>query len=80
MALGDGIKRPAPCELRNIGIARKSIVAAATIDAGEVIRRDKLAVKRPGYGIQPKEIDKIIGLRANRTIAKDEVLEWRFLA
>lgn len=80
MALGDGVKRPAPCELRNIGIARKSIVAAATIDAGEVIRRDKLAVKRPGYGIQPKEIDKIIGLRANRTIAKDEVLEWRFLA
>ena len=75
-AIGDGIKRPAACELKNIGIARKSIVAAETIEAGEVITRGKLAVKRPGTGIQPKEIEKVIGLKAKTRIVEDEVLRW----
>ncbi len=79
-AMGDGIKRPARCELQNIGIARKSIVAAETIKKGGIISLDKLSIKRPGYGIQPKDIDKLIGLRSNRTISKDEVLTWDDLA
>ena len=79
-AMGDGIKRPAPCELQNIGIARKSIVAAETIKKGEIISLDKLAIKRPGYGIQPRDIGKLVGLRLNRTILKDEVLTWDYLA
>jgi sialic acid synthase SpsE len=79
-AIGDGIKRPAPCELKNIGIARKSIVAAETIEEGEIIPRGKLTVKRPGYGIQPKDMEKLVGLRTNRKIEKDEVLKWQYLA
>jgi N,N'-diacetyllegionaminate synthase len=79
-SLGDGIKRPAPCELKNMEIARKSIVAAAEIAEGEVITREKLAIKRPGHGIQPKELDRLLGLRAGRAIAKDDVLTWTDLA
>ena len=79
-SLGDGIKRPAPCELGNMAVVRKSIVAAAPIAQGEVISREKLAVKRPGNGIQPKELEKLVGLRAARAIAKDEVLKWQDLA
>jgi len=78
-AMGDGIKRPAPCELKNIGIARKSIVAAGLIEEGEIIRSEKLAIKRPGNGIQPKDMDKLVGLRANRMIEKDEVIKWHYL-
>ncbi len=78
-SLGDGIKRPAPCELRNMAIARKSVVAATSIAEGEVITREKLTIKRPGHGIQPKELDKLVGLRARRGIAKDEVLSWHYL-
>lgn len=79
-AMGDGIKRPAPCELKNVGIARKSIVAAEAIGKGEIITLVKLAIKRPGCGIQPKDIGKLVGLRVNRAIAKDEVLKWDHLA
>ena len=79
-AMGDGIKKPAPCELQNIRIARKSIVAAETIKKGGIISLDKLSIKRPGYGIQPKDIDKVVGLRLSRTISKDEVLTWDYLA
>jgi N-acetylneuraminate synthase/N,N'-diacetyllegionaminate synthase len=78
-SLGDGIKRPAPCELRNMPIARKSIVAAQPIAEGELITREKLAIKRPGHGIPPKDLEKLLGLRACRAIAKDEVLSWQCL-
>lgn len=78
-AIGDGIKRPAPCELKNIDIARKSIVAAETIKEGEIISQHKLTIKRPGYGIQPKDMNKLVGLQANRMIEKDEVIKWHYL-
>jgi N,N'-diacetyllegionaminate synthase len=79
-SLGDGIKRPAPCELQNMAVARKSVVAAAPIAQGEIISRESLAIKRPGGGIQPKELERLVGLRAARAIAKDELLHWQDLA
>lgn len=79
-AIGNGIKQPAPCELKNINVARKSVVATQAIGAGEIISRGKLAIKRPGYGIQPKDMENVIGLKAKKQIAKDEVLTWQHFA
>lgn len=78
-ALGDGIKRPVPCELKNMIVARKSVVAAQTIDEGEVITREKLAVKRPGSGIPPRDLGRVVGLKASRPIPRDTVLTWQLL-
>lgn len=78
-AFGDGRKRPAESELKNIPIARKSIVAANAIRRGQKITKDLLAIKRPGYGIQPKELEKILGLKASRSISKDQVITWEDL-
>jgi len=50
-ALGNGIKKPSPSELKNILIARKSIVAARNIRKGELFTEENLTVKRPGTGI-----------------------------
>lgn len=52
-ALGSPVKAPAPSELKNISIARKSIVAAKPIKAGDLLIKETLAVKRPGDGISP---------------------------
>jgi N,N'-diacetyllegionaminate synthase len=79
-ALGDGKKMPAPCEAKNMVIARKSIVALKPIGAGEVINREEVGIKRPGNGIQPKDLEKIIGLKAKRNIGQDEVITWEDLA
>jgi N,N'-diacetyllegionaminate synthase len=79
LSLGDGIKRPAPCEIKNMDIARKSVVAAEPIAEGEIITRGKLTIKRPGHGIQPRDLEKLVGLMARRAIAKDEVLSWRYV-
>ncbi|NWO02286.1 MAG: N-acetylneuraminate synthase [Idiomarinaceae bacterium] len=52
-ALGDGIKRPTKSEINNKPIARRSLVAAHRLKAGQVITKDDIAVKRPGGGLSP---------------------------
>jgi len=74
-ALGDGQKKVSPSERGNVAIARKSIVAARNIAAGELLSDENLAVKRPGNGISPMRWDEIIGSRAKRAFEKDELIE-----
>jgi N,N'-diacetyllegionaminate synthase len=78
-ALGDGIKRPAPCELGNRDVARKSLVLTRAIRKGEALDRSALAVKRPGTGIPPAELLRVVGRRAARDLEPDEVLTWQSL-
>jgi len=75
-SLGDGRKRPAKSELRNLAVARKSLVAAHAIRKGETLTRSVVVIKRPGHGIQPLDLDKILGLRATAPIQADEVITW----
>ncbi len=63
-------------ERKNLGIARKSIVALKKIRKGELFSKENLTCKRPGYGISPMEINKIIGLESKRNYSKDELIEW----
>lgn len=72
---GDGVKRPSPSESRNRPIARRSIVAAAPIRAGEQLTADKLTAKRPGTGISPMQWDQVVGSTATRDFAPDELIE-----
>jgi N,N'-diacetyllegionaminate synthase len=74
-ALGDGVKRSSPSELKNKPIARKSIVAATTIKKGEVFTEKNLFVKRPGTGISPMTWDGLLGEKAKRDFAADELIE-----
>ena len=80
VALGNGDKAPMPSERKNMPIARKSIVAARDIRRGEALTADNLAVKRPGTGISPMEIDRVIGRHAATDIAADGVLTEEALA
>ncbi|MGE5351526.1 MAG: N-acetylneuraminate synthase [Acidobacteriota bacterium] len=75
-SLGDGIKRPAECEIKNIHIARKSLVAVTDIAEGELISLSNISVKRPGSGILPKYLEQVIGKRARTSIAAEEVMTW----
>lgn len=75
-ALGDGIKRPSPSESKNRGVARKSVVAARAICAGERFSEENLVVKRPGGGISPMEWPRLIGHVATRDFAEEEQIQW----
>lgn len=74
MAMGNGIKKPSQSEIKNIPIARKSIVAKRDIKKGEIFSEDNLTVKRPGYGISPMRWEEIIGKPAQKDYKRDEVI------
>ena len=75
VALGDGIKRPSPSELKNKPIARKSLVAIKNIRAGDPFSAENIGAKRPGVGITPMRWDEVIGRPAPRDFAIDELIE-----
>ena len=72
--LGDGRKRPAACEIKNIPIARKSLVAACDIKAGEPFSVENLTTKRPGDGFSPLRYWELLGQAASRDFEADEVI------
>lgn len=75
VAVGNGIKGPRPSEMKNIDIARKSLIAVRAIKAGQIIKEEDITVKRPGYGRSPMEFWEIIGTPASREYDADEVIE-----
>lgn len=72
--LGDGIKQPQPSERELLTVARRSIVAARPLAAGELLTREALAIKRPGGGIPPARLSSLIGARLARPLSVDEQL------
>lgn len=75
-SLGDGIKQPARSELKNMAIARKSIIAKKNIKAGELFTEDNLTVKRPGNGISPMRWFDILGKKASQDFNEDELIKY----
>lgn len=73
-SLGDGIKQPAPCESKNLSVARKSLVATRALAAGARITPADLAVKRPGTGLPPYELEAILGQPLKRAVKADQPL------
>lgn len=71
---GDGVKRPSASEFKNRAVARRSLVAACPIAAGEAFTADNLTSKRPGTGISPMRWDEVIGQPAPRAFAADELI------
>ncbi len=75
-ALGDGIKAPAACELPNIAVARKSVVASRNLLPGHKLLADDLSIKRPGTGLEPKVLASLIGRIVRVGIEKNQLIEW----
>lgn len=78
-AFGNGVKGPSEEEEAIKSVARKSIVANKDIRAGELIKEDALAIKRPGTGIEPKYIERVLKMKTRSTISKDQVITWDML-
>jgi len=73
-ALGNGVKQVVPSEAKNKPVIRKSIVASRSIKMGEMFSKDNITAKRPGTGISPMRWDEVVGRRAGRDFASDELI------
>lgn len=76
---GSGIKRPADSEESTRRNNRKSVVLTKAVEAGEMLTLAHLSVKRPGYGIQPKYLEQLVGRMVSKRLNADEVLVWEDL-
>lgn len=74
-ALGNGVKEVKESERPNILAARRSIVAKRPIAKGQVIEEDDITTKRPATGLSPMLWDKVVGSKATRDYAPDELIE-----
>ncbi len=74
-ALGSSKKEPSNSEKANISVVRKSIVAKRKIKKGEMFSEENLTTKRPGNGISPMRWYEVIGQKAAKDFAEDELIE-----
>jgi len=73
---GSGIKMPMGDEIKNRRNNRKSIVCVHNMKAGEILTEADIDIKRPGFGIQPKCKDMLIGKKLTKDIKADTLLYW----
>jgi N,N'-diacetyllegionaminate synthase len=60
-------------------VARKSLVTAKNILKGHKLKKKDLVFKRPGYGIMPTDLKKVLGRTVKRNIKKNKLLQIRDL-
>jgi N-acetylneuraminate synthase len=71
---GTGIKEPSESEIKNISIARKSLVAKTSIKKGDRFTEFNITTKRPGMGVSPMKWDEVIGKIACQDYDEDDLI------
>jgi len=74
--LGCPVKQCQEEERQMAMVSRKSIVMANDVNQGEIIKREDLAMKRPGIGLRALAINEIVGKVARHNLSKDIILSW----
>jgi N-acetylneuraminate synthase len=79
-ALGSGIKNLQPGELAVQRVARRSLVSAKSIRAGEPLTDSNVTLKRPATGIDPRMWNVVRGRSARVDIPADVPISWEMVA
>lgn len=74
-AMGDGIKRPMDCEIENLKIMRRSLIAIDQIQVGEGYTPKNLAAKQPATGASPMRYWEYLKKQAEKQYEKDEIVQ-----
>ncbi|MBA3271625.1 MAG: N-acetylneuraminate synthase family protein [Acidobacteria bacterium] len=79
VALGDGQKKVHPSETSPIMKMGKKIVAARALPSGHLLGFEDLALKSPGDGLQPYEMDNVIGRSLIQPVSEDDEITFQML-
>jgi N-acetylneuraminate synthase/sialic acid synthase len=79
VAMGDGVKQTYDSEKDPIIKMGKKLVAARDLPAGYTIRREDIALKSPGDGLPPYELDKVIGRVTRQQLKEDDDITYEAL-
>jgi N,N'-diacetyllegionaminate synthase len=72
--LGNGVKVPAPSELSNVGLVRRSLHASRRLAAGHALEPSDFIALRPGGGISPAQLGDLVGRRVATDIEEGQLL------
>ncbi len=78
--IGPERKEPAVCEHEGVKWALKSLVAASNLSAGHLLSEVDVLAKRPGEGLPPNQLNRIMGRRLVRSLMADEPVSLNDLA
>ena len=54
----------------------RSLFIVKAVSAGEIVGTDHVRAIRPGLGLPPRALPKVLGMRAKRDLARGEPLQW----
>jgi sialic acid synthase len=57
----------------------KKLVAATDLRAGHTLRREDVALKSPGDGLPPYELDRLVGRTLRHPVGRDAALTFELL-
>ena len=77
--LGDGVKRVQASEETAKKSARRSLIARVDIESGTALSPDMISLKRPGTGIPPTELERVIGKTTKTVILAEQVITWEMI-
>jgi len=66
-------------ELTTRKLARRSIVAKASITKGCVFTKENLKLSRPGNGLHPRYLKMLLGRKAGINVEKEELIRWEMV-
>lgn len=79
LAVGDGIKKVHQDEDIPLIKMGKSLYAAQDLKAGHILREQDIAIKSPGIGLPPYEMDSLIGKVLRNDLKEDELFTKEML-
>ena len=78
--MGDGAKLPKLSEIPIRELVRRSVVLVSHKIIGETLDFEDLKILRPGNGIPPSEIQKVVGKKVIKDVKKGSILRWSDLS
>lgn len=79
LALGSEEKTPLECELKPLHKMGKKLVAAHPLKSGQVLRSEDVAIRSPGDGLAPFELDNVLGKTVMKDLEQDENITFEDL-
>ena len=80
IALGDGVKRPFPSEVKPLVKMAKRITANRDLSADHCLTVEDIAYKSPGDGLPPYEVERVIGRHLVKPLKEDDAILFEHLA
>jgi N-acetylneuraminate synthase len=78
-ALGVEEKKPVASEIKNIAVARKSLVATCSIKKGQMFRENMLTAMRPGTGVSPHHYWQLLTQKSTKGYQAGDLIDEQYL-